>query len=94
MWRTNFARRIFRPACDGDPAQGWAPLCPGLTFHDLRRVHRTWMDEHKVDEVVRAKRLGHLLGDIRDHYTTLTYTMAEPLLIALQRRWEEAGGTW
>jgi integrase len=94
LWRSNFARRIWRPACDGDPARGWQPLCPGLRFHDLRGVHRTWMDEDEISEVVKAKRLGHKLGDIRDHYTTLTHRMVAPLMAALQRRWEQAGATW
>lgn len=94
LWRTNFACRVWRPACDGDPVRGWQPLCPGLTFHDLRRAHRTWMDEDDIAEVVKAKRLGHKLGDIRDHYTTLTDKMAAPLMAALQQRWEAAGGGW
>jgi integrase len=94
LWRTNFATRIWRPACDGDPSRGSEPLWPGLTFHDLRHTHRTWMDEDEISEVVMAKRLGHRLRDVRDYYTTLTDRMAAPLLAALQSRWDTSGATW
>lgn len=88
LWRGNFTNRLWRPACDGYPSRGWEPLWPGLTFHDLRRTHRTWMDEDRISEVVMAKRLGHKLRDIRDFYTTLTDRMAAPMLAGLQTRWD------
>lgn len=93
LWRTTFVANVWRPACDGDPRRGWAPIWPGLKFKDLRSTHRTWMDEDQIAEVVMAKRMGHKLRDVRDNYATLTDRMAATLMHALQQRWEATGAT-
>ncbi|MFI5895941.1 hypothetical protein ACIA5D_38175 [Actinoplanes sp. NPDC051513] len=59
--RSNFSRRHWRPATDGNPARLIAPVVPGMHFHDLRHTHKTWMIEDEVPEVAQAKRLGHRL---------------------------------
>ena len=43
--RSNFTRRIWRPACDGVPDHGWEPILPGAVFHGLRHHHKTVLDE-------------------------------------------------
>lgn len=94
LWRTNFANRIWRPACDGDPRQGWDPIVPELRFQDLRHTHRTWMDEDGICEIVKSHRMGHELPDIRRVYTKVTAPMLVPLIEALQHRWNSSGATW
>jgi integrase len=63
--RSNFRRRVWLPAVDGHTRRGWAPLHPGLHFHDLRHTHKTWMIEDGVPEVVQCKRLGHRMPGVR-----------------------------
>jgi integrase len=65
--RSSFHRRHWRPATDGNPAQGIPAVLRGLHFHDLRHSHKTWLIEDGVPEVAQAKRLGHRLpGGTRD----------------------------
>jgi integrase len=51
--RSNFARRIWRPACDGTPGLGEGgrsvpPILSGAVFHGLRHHHKTMLDELDV----------------------------------------------
>jgi integrase len=39
--RSNFHRRTWRPATDGNPRTNLPPLIPGMHFHDLRHTHKT-----------------------------------------------------
>jgi hypothetical protein len=122
--RSNYARRVFRPACDGShpaaaggpgrlviadattwpgipvaawppaqphpgpgnsatgartsdvgyapprgrgiaaipasvPVASWLPIRPGLTPHELRHSHKTWMAEENTPEILAEQRLGH-----------------------------------
>ncbi|MDU0292379.1 hypothetical protein [Saccharothrix longispora] len=56
--RSNFRRRVWLPLVEGDPVRGWAPILPGMHFHDLRHTHKTWLIGDGVLEVVQHKRLG------------------------------------
>ncbi len=75
--RANFRRRAWLPAVAGDPKRGWAPIAPGLHFHDLRHTHKTWLIEDGVPEVVQHKRLGHKLGGVRGIYSHVTTPMID-----------------
>jgi integrase len=88
MRRTNFRRRVWLPAVNGHKRRGWAPLFPGLHFHDLRHTHKTWMIEDGVPEIAQCRRLGHRMDGVRGRYSHVTQTMIDMLLEGMQRRWE------
>lgn len=91
--RSNFARRFWRPAWDGDPdnpdpRKRIPPILTGFTFHEGRHTHRTWLAEDGIPDVARAARLGHKLPGMADVYEHVTPAMHERTLEALQQRWE------
>lgn len=91
--RSNFARRFWRPAWDGDPdnpdpRERIPPILPGFTFHEGRHTQRTWLAEDGIPDVARAARLGHKLPGMADVYEHVTPAMKERILKALQQRWE------
>lgn len=96
--RSNFNRRIWRPACDGWPEraatrghrgrQAAAPIVLGLHLHDLRHTHKTWMMEDKIEKVARDERLGHAGEGMDAIYGHATPVMRAEILAGLQRRWE------
>ncbi|AEV87659.1 integrase [Actinoplanes sp. SE50] len=87
--RSNFARRFWRPATDGDPKKLIVPVIPGMHFHDLRHTHKTWMIEDGVPEVAQAKRLGHRLPGVRGIYSHVSPAVEQRLVDGLQKRWED-----
>jgi integrase len=89
--RSNFRNRVWLPAVEGHTTRGWAPLFPGLHFHDLRHTHKTWLIEDAVPEVAQFKRLGHRLAGVRGIYSHVSQPMIDHLLAGLQRRWEQTG---
>lgn len=106
--RSNFARRAFRPAANGNltvakPRMRLQPACLGLHFHGLRHGHKTWMIADGVPEVAQAARLGHIIKDkVRRTYSHIAPEVEARLLDSLQDRWEKAtadtasehGTTW
>lgn len=96
--RSNFRRRLWRPACDGWPArtatrgrcalEGAAPVCEGLVFHDLRHTHETWLSEDGVERVARDERLGHITPGMEGTYGHATPKMRANILMVLELRWE------
>lgn len=92
--RSNFARRIWEPAVEGNPDQrepSWrTPIVPGMTFHGLRHSHKTWMQEDDILDYVQYRRLGHANTNISDTYTHLTPTLLQPLLTALENRYHQS----
>lgn len=94
--RSNFARRVMRPAADGTHGypQHWPhlePVQPGLTFHGLRHSHKTWMIADLIPDIAQAKRLGHRLADkIEQIYSHVAPEVEARLLDNLQRRWLDA----
>ncbi len=84
--RSNFRRRVWLPAVGGDSRRGWAPLMPGLHFHDLRHTHKTWLIEDGVPEIAQCKRLGHRLPGVRGTYSHVTQVMVDQLLHTLPSR--------
>ena len=94
--RSNFARRVLRPAADGTqhqrrPVVSLPPVKPGLTFHGLRHGHKTWMIADGIPEVAQSRRLGHLLDDkIQETYSHVAAEVEARLLQALEERWNKA----
>jgi integrase len=91
--RSNFRRRIWLPALAGNEEQGWAPIQPGMHFHDLRHTHKTWLIEDDVPRALQLQRLGHKPQDVSDHYSHVTRSMIETILTTLEKRWQMYG-TW
>jgi integrase len=87
--RSNFDRRIWRPACDGDPTRGWPPIITGAVFHGLRHFHKTLLDETRLPDVLVHERMGHQMPGIGGVYSHVTDTMRKRLLNELQRRWTQ-----
>ncbi|GLY71688.1 tyrosine-type recombinase/integrase [Amycolatopsis taiwanensis] len=94
--RSNFARRAFRPAADGNaaiakPQVRLRAVKPGLKFHGLRHSHKTWMIDDGVPEIAQALRLGHVLADkVQETYSHVARAVEQRLLDALQTRWDKA----
>ncbi|WP_284747747.1 hypothetical protein [Amycolatopsis sp. RTGN1] len=94
--RSNFSRRAFRPAADGNlhianPAIRVQPAKPGLTFHGLRHSHKTWMIDDGIPEIAQALRLGHVLQDkVQETYSHIAAAVEQRLLESLQARWDKA----
>ncbi|MFE6611702.1 tyrosine-type recombinase/integrase [Amycolatopsis sp. NPDC057786] len=94
--RSDFDRRVFRPAVDGnlqrpDAAVPIEPVRPGLTFHGLRHSHKTWMIADGIPEIAQARRLGHRLDNrIVETYSHVAPEVERRLLRCLERRWRKA----
>jgi integrase len=96
--RSNFNRRLWRPACDGWPARrttrGHAgrdaapPIVRGLRVHDMRHTQETWLMEDGIEKVARDERLGHTTPGMEGTYGHATAKMRIDILNALQSRWE------
>ncbi|WP_239314090.1 tyrosine-type recombinase/integrase [Plantactinospora mayteni] len=85
--RSSFHSRHWRPATDGDPANGIPQILRGLHFHDLRHSHKTWLIEDGAPEVAQAKRLGHRLPGVRGIYSHVSAVVEQLLVDGLQARW-------
>jgi integrase len=94
--RSNFSRRVMRPAADGNLQRPRAtihvrPIAPGLTFHGLRHSHKTWMIADGLPDVAQAKRLGHRIPDKIEHiYSHVAPEVEARLHVALEHRWTTA----
>src|SRR2546421_5152916 len=86
--RSNFNRRTWTPAVNGNPDTNQPPIIPGMHFHDLRHTHKTWLIEDDIPEIAQAKRLGHRLPGIRGVYSHVTPAMQQRIVNALQNRWQ------
>ena len=63
------SRRVWRPAVDGNPKTGTAPILKGMHFHDTRHTHKTWLIEDDIPEIAQARRLGHHIPGVRGIYS-------------------------
>ncbi|OLB81528.1 MAG: hypothetical protein AUI14_03025 [Actinobacteria bacterium 13_2_20CM_2_71_6] len=89
--RSNFNRRAWTPAINGNPHRGIPPVLAGMHFHDLRHTHKTWLIEDDIPEIAQARRLGHRLGGVRGIYSHTTPAMQQRITGALQQRWTATG---
>lgn len=94
--RSNFRARYWRPAWDGvDVDLPSSPdhrpaILPWFTFHEGRHTHSTWLTEDGIPEVARRARLGQKMKGIARTYDHVTPQMREQILVALERRWQNA----
>jgi integrase len=96
--RSNFDRRLWRPACDGWPVRETSrghpgreaapPIVQGLHFHDLRHTQETWLTEDGIPRIARDERLGHATPGMEGVYGHVTPAMRAEVLACLARRWE------
>lgn len=101
--RSNWGRRIMRPACDGRPGKpggrghapipDWEPLLPGLEMHGLRHGHKTAMVEDQIPKVLRDEQMGHRKPpnqrSIDERYEHVTEVMRIERLAAMTRRFDK-----
>ncbi|MFG2000585.1 hypothetical protein ACGFNU_15715 [Spirillospora sp. NPDC048911] len=90
--RSNFARRLWRPACDGDAERDWPHVLPGAVFHGLRHHHKTMLDELGIDDALKYERMGHRMPGIAGVYSHVTDAMRHNLRQRLQQRWTDLTG--
>ncbi|MBB5801328.1 integrase [Saccharothrix ecbatanensis] len=89
--RSNFRRRVWLHALQGDRTLGWSPTKPHMHFHDLRHTHKTWLIADGVPEVLQHKRIGHKFRGVMGVYSHVTRPMVDAMLTGLQARWEQYG---
>lgn len=87
LHRSNFSRRMWRPAVNGDIAAHTGPVLANMHFHDLRHTHKTWMIEDDIPEIAQARRLGHQVGGVRGIYSHVTPAMIARIANGMQTRW-------
>jgi hypothetical protein len=89
--RSDFDRRVFRPAVDGDDRHAMRAIRPGLTFHGLRHSHKTRLIADHVPEITQARRLGHHLNNrLVEVYSHVAPDIETALLHGLEQRWRHA----
>jgi integrase len=81
--RSNYARQVFRPACDGRYE-------PGLGRPARLVIHETWMAEDGIPEILAEQRLGHEVPGMRGLYAHASDRMRDDLKAALQARWDDS----
>ena len=93
--RSNWGKRVWRPACDGDERlpqsrrYGWEPLAHGLRMHDLRDSLNTWLISDGIPEVARCQRLGWLMSDqVQQAYSHMSAETEQAMVDTLQKRWD------
>jgi hypothetical protein len=72
------------------PLACWLPIRHGLTPHELRHSHKTWMAEDGIPEILAEQRLGHQVPGMRGLYAHASDRMRDELKQALQARWQES----
>ena len=81
------SRRVWRPAVDGNPKTGTAPILKGMHFHDTRHTHKTWLIEDDIPEIAQARRLGHHIPGVRGIYSHVTPAMTQRIVTSPEHRW-------
>ncbi len=86
--RSNFRNRYWRPVWDGtESGEVVPPIVPGLTFHEGRHSHATWLTEDGIPEVPRRARLGQKMKGMARVYDHVTPEMRRQIIQALEARW-------
>jgi integrase len=96
LWRRSWRTRTFNPAFDGnhdqpDPPVRTHPIRPGLTFHELRHSHKTWLIAAGIPEIAQARRLGHRLDKrVAEVYSHVADEIEARIQAALKQAWLDA----
>jgi integrase len=96
LWRHTWRTRVFNPAFDGTPDQPHpsirlSPIRPGLTFHELRHSHKTWLIAASIPEIAQTRRLGHRLDNrITEVYSHVANQIETRIQTALKQAWLDA----
>lgn len=96
MWRHSWRTRTFNPAFDGNlddphPSMRVDPIRPGLTFHELRHSHKTWLIAAGIPEIAQARRLGHRLDRrVVEVYSHVADEVEARIQAALKQAWLDA----
>lgn len=96
LWRHTWLPRTFIPAFDGNlnqpnPRRGPTPIRPGLTFHELRHSHKTWLIAAGIREIAQARRLGHRMNRrIVEVYSHVADELETRIQVALEHAWLDA----
>lgn len=99
LWRHTWLARTFNPAVDGNlhiahPTVRLYPIRPGLTFHELRHSHKTWLIAAGIPEVAQARRLGHRLDQrVVEVYSHIAEEVEARIQAALKQAWIDARHT-
>lgn len=98
--RSGFNRRVWRPACDGRPAEprrrgtaglaAWEPLVPGLKVHGLRHSHKAVLEAAGIPDAAIEVRLGHTRGGVSGLYSHVLPETDARIVKVLQSRYEAA----
>jgi hypothetical protein len=99
LWRRSWQTRVFNPAFDGNqhlsnPRIRVYPIRPGLTFHELRHSHKTWLIAANIPEIAQARRLGHRLDKpVVEVYSHVADQVEARIQAALKQVWLDARHT-
>ncbi|HEX5404773.1 MAG TPA: tyrosine-type recombinase/integrase, partial [Pseudonocardiaceae bacterium] len=98
LWRHTWLPRTFNPAFDGTTGHQSAlrthPIRPGLTFHQLRHSHKTWLIAAGIPEIAQARRLGHRLDQrVIETYSHVADDVEIRIQTALKHAWLDARHT-
>jgi Phage integrase family len=77
-----------------NPAVRTHPIRPGLTFHELRHSHKTWLIAAGIPKIAQARRLGHRLDRrVVEVYSHVADEVETPIQKALKQAWLDARHT-
>lgn len=99
LWRSSWRTRTFNPAFDGNqhqtsPRVSTHPIRPGLTFHELRHSHKTWLIAAGIPEIAQARRLCHRLDKrVVEVYSHVADEVEARTMKALKHDWLDARHT-
>ncbi|MGW4406585.1 hypothetical protein ACWEJ6_21325 [Nonomuraea sp. NPDC004702] len=82
-----------RYVSEGAPVASWLPVKEGLTPHDLRHAHSTWLMDLGTPLQLRDDRMGHASPEMRGMRGTYTHVSRESrawLRDQLERLWQDA----
>ncbi len=99
LWRSSWRTRTFNYAFDGNqhlpnPRVHTCPIRPGLTFHELRHSHKTWLIAAGIPEIAQARRLCHRLDKrVVEVYSHVADAVEARIQTVLKHAWLNARHT-